>query len=122
MTSEMEAWLKLRAVVFIAAGAFAALAVNLLQAHAAEQATLRNGFAMRCDHHAQVDGRMRLYLSAGEDNYIEFAPSEIATFEVIPDPPAPVEPCTSSHTQRASKIDTSRYARNARARRNGTQS
>ncbi len=31
--------------------------------------------SLRCDHHAQVDGRMRLYLSAGEDNYIEFAPS-----------------------------------------------
>ena len=24
---------------------------------------------------------MRLYLSAGEDNYIEFAPDEIAAFE-----------------------------------------
>ena len=26
-----------------------------------------------CDHHAQVEGRVRLYLSAGEDSYIEFA-------------------------------------------------
>ena len=40
-------------------------------AHAAERATLSNGFEMRCDHHAQVAGHVRLYLSAGENNYIE---------------------------------------------------
>ncbi len=27
---------------------------------------------------AQVDGRVRLYLSAGENNYIELRPEEIA--------------------------------------------
>ena len=52
--------------------------------------TLSNGFVEPCDHHALVDGRMRLYLSAGEDNYIEFAPEEIATFEQVPDPPVAV--------------------------------
>ena len=46
---------------------------------------------MRCDHHAQVDGRVRLYLSAGEDNYIEFAPEEIARVEEVADPPAAVD-------------------------------
>jgi Transglycosylase SLT domain len=58
--------------------------------HAAELATLTNGFVQRCDHHAQVEGRMRLYLSPSEDNYIEFSPAEVATFETVPDPPAPV--------------------------------
>ncbi len=58
-------------------------------ARASELATLRNGFAMRCDHHAQVDGHMRLYLSAGEDNYIEFVPQEVSAFEPAVDPPPP---------------------------------
>ena len=62
------------------------------QARAAERVTLRNGFAMRCDHHAQVEGRVRLYLSPGEDNYIEFAPEQIAAVEFVPDPPAPAAP------------------------------
>jgi len=26
-------------------------------AHAAERITLRNGFEMRCDHHADIEGR-----------------------------------------------------------------
>jgi hypothetical protein len=39
-------------------------------AHAAERVTLSNGFVERCDHHALVDGHMRLYLSTGEDNYL----------------------------------------------------
>jgi soluble lytic murein transglycosylase-like protein len=49
--------------------------------------TLRNGFEMRCDHHAESQGRVRLYLSAGGDNYIEFAPREIAGIEWVADPP-----------------------------------
>ena len=57
---------------------------------AAERITLNNGFVMKCDHYARVDGRVRLYLSAGEDNYIEFAPDQISTVETLPDPPAPV--------------------------------
>lgn len=61
---------------------------------AAEQITLRNGFAMRCDHHAEVDGRVRLYLSAGEDSYIERAPQDIASVEKIPVPP--VDPAPKS--------------------------
>ncbi len=60
-----------------------------MAAHAGELVTLRNGFVQRCDHHAQVEGRVRLYLSAGEDNYIEFAPEEISKVDFIADPPAP---------------------------------
>jgi soluble lytic murein transglycosylase-like protein len=53
---------------------------------AAERATLANGFALDCHHHAVVDGRMRLYTNADESNYIEFAPAEVAAFETVPDP------------------------------------
>jgi soluble lytic murein transglycosylase-like protein len=60
-------------------------------ARAAERITLQNGFEIRCDHHAQVEERTRLYLGAGEDNYIEFVPQEIAAFETVPDLPAPPE-------------------------------
>jgi soluble lytic murein transglycosylase-like protein len=74
--------------ILIAAIVFIALAPS---ARAAERVTLRNGFSMRCDHHAQVDDRVRLYLSAGEDNYIEFAPDQIAGVEHVPDPP-PAQP------------------------------
>jgi soluble lytic murein transglycosylase-like protein len=54
---------------------------------------------MTCDHHAVVEGRTRLFLAPGEDNYIEFLPEEIALFEKVPDPPAPppsAEPAAAS--------------------------
>jgi hypothetical protein len=63
---------------------------------AAERITLRNGFEMRCDHHAEVEGRVRLYLSAGEDNYSEFRPEEIAEIEKLPDPPPAPKSATSN--------------------------
>jgi hypothetical protein len=70
-------------------------------ARAAERVTLCNGFVEQCDHHALVDGRMRLYLSTGEDSYIEFDPAEIVTFETIPDPPTPTlpDPLAKPHAQ-----------------------
>ena len=57
-------------------------------ARAGELVTLRNGYELRCDHHAQVEGRVRFYLSASEDNYIEFAPREVGEVEKIADLPA----------------------------------
>ncbi len=54
-------------------------------AHAGERALLRNGFAMPCDHHAAMDGKMRLYLSAGESNYIELPPEDVTGFEPVAD-------------------------------------
>ena len=71
--------------LLLVAGALAALAST---AHAAERVTLSNGFEMRCDHHAQAGAHVRLYLSAGENNYVEMRPEEITDFEQIPDPPA----------------------------------
>jgi len=76
-------------VAAVVLGALAALPHTV---RAAERVTLSNGFVEQCDHHALVDGRMRLFLSTGEDSYIEFDPAEIVTFESIPDPPAPATP------------------------------
>lgn len=77
-----------------AAGALAALAPL---AHAAERITLSNGFAMQCNHHAQVADHVRLYLGEGEENYIELRPEEVASVERIPDPPQnPPSPASSS--------------------------
>ncbi|MGD0628471.1 MAG: lytic transglycosylase domain-containing protein [Terracidiphilus sp.] len=55
-------------------------------AQAGELVTLRNGYEMRCDHHAEVEGRVRLYLSAGQDNFIEFVPQQISDVQFVPDP------------------------------------
>lgn len=54
-------------------------------AYGAERVTLSNGFAMDCNHHAQVEGRMRLYLSAGESSYIEMRLDEVMGIEQVPD-------------------------------------
>jgi soluble lytic murein transglycosylase-like protein len=62
------------------------LATLVPAVHAAERVALRNGFEMQCDHHAEADDRVRLYLSQGEDNYIEIASREIVTVERVPDP------------------------------------
>lgn len=86
----MEFRFRMSKRIYIPAILLAALAALPPLARAGERVTLSNGFVEQCDHHAQVDGRVRLYLSAGEDNYIEFAPAEIASFEQIPDPPTPV--------------------------------
>lgn len=76
------------------AGLLAALAP---MAYAGERATLRNGFALACDHHAAVDGHLRLYLSTGEASYIELKPEEVAGFEALADVPAqPVGPTRSA--------------------------
>jgi hypothetical protein len=56
-------------------------------AWAGELVTLRNGFEMHCDHHAEIEGQVRLYPSTGEDNYIQFLPQEIAGVEYVADPP-----------------------------------
>jgi hypothetical protein len=89
----------------------AAAALMALQApavHPAERVTLRSGFPLSCDHHAQVEGRIRLYLSRDEDNYMEFAPEEVLGYETVPDPPAvPAIPKASpdpSTKQNAAKV------------------
>jgi soluble lytic murein transglycosylase-like protein len=84
-------WMQLSTRKAVLVSVLAAVAGLAPAARAGERVTLRNGFVQRCDHHAAVEGRMRLYLSAGEDNYIELAPEEIASVELtadLPDPPA----------------------------------
>ena len=78
----------MRSRFFITLAALGALATT---AWAGEVVTLRNGFAMHCDHHAGVEGHVRLYLGAGEDNYIEFAPQDISGVDQVADaPPAAI--------------------------------
>lgn len=75
--------------------AAAVLAAASATAGAAERIALRNGFDLRCDHHALVDNRVRLYLTAGDNNYVELAPGDIAGVETVPDlqpPPASAAP------------------------------
>jgi soluble lytic murein transglycosylase-like protein len=89
------------------AGAIAALwaaASFAACAYGAEQATLANGFAIRCDHHALIDGRMRLYMSATQDSYIEFAPAEITAFDVVPDLPATAERSSTTASDASAKL------------------
>jgi soluble lytic murein transglycosylase-like protein len=74
----------------VLAAVIAGLITLTPELRASEQITLNNGFVMRCDHHAEVEGHVRLYLSAGEDNFIEIVPEQIVAVEALPDPPAPI--------------------------------
>jgi len=77
--------LQMRRDLLITIALLAALAPS---SRAAESITLRNGFALRCDHHAQVEGHVRLFLSPGEGSYIEFPPEEVTAVDLLPDPPS----------------------------------
>jgi len=83
----LEHFQSMRGFLFITTGIMVACAAMAPFARAAERVTLRNGFEIRCDHHAEVEGRTRLYLSAGEDSYIEFRTEEVLAVETLPDPP-----------------------------------
>jgi Transglycosylase SLT domain len=88
----LESSLHIRVTLVLVAAALAAVAASAV---AAERVSLSNGFEMRCDHHAQVESRVRLYLSKGEDNYIELRPEEIVGVEQVPDPPPQSAPSES---------------------------
>jgi hypothetical protein len=89
--------LRRRIQIAIAVGALAACAT----AFGAERITLSNGFTMDCNHHVTVDGHVRLYLNAGEDNYIEVRTEEIAGVESVPDPPGETITAPSGNTSEA---------------------
>ena len=74
----------MRISLFMAAAVLGSLGCS---AWAGELVTLRNGFEMHCDHHAEIEGQVRLYPSTGEENYIQFLPQEIAGVEYVADPP-----------------------------------
>jgi hypothetical protein len=65
-----------------------ALLVSVPALHAAEAVTLRNGFNLLCDHRQEADGRVRLFTGQGSDNFIEVDAAEIASVDIVPDPPA----------------------------------
>lgn len=70
----------------IAACILAAAAWLMPLGRSAELITLRNGFQMQCDRHAATGGSVRIYLTAGNDNYIELPPSEITSVSQIAPP------------------------------------
>jgi Transglycosylase SLT domain len=63
-------------------------------AQAAERITLANGFDVVCDHHALVEGRVRVYPKAEAGDYFELSPGAISAVETVPDP----SPASSSDT------------------------
>ena len=67
--------------------------------HAAERITLANGFELNCDHHAMVDGRVRIYAQASSADYMELTADSIRAVETVPDPsPATVPPAELTAT------------------------
>jgi Transglycosylase SLT domain len=100
----LDSLLKKRRIWPIAAIAVAALAVLSPAARARELVTLSNGFVEPCDHHAVVDGHVRLFLGSGDSNYIEFEPAEITAFEPIPDSTAPVPAAPANNLQIQPKL------------------
>jgi Transglycosylase SLT domain len=56
--------------------------------HAAEEVTLRTGYNLRCDHREQDGDKVRLYTTQGSSNFVEVDAADIASIEVVPDPPA----------------------------------
>ncbi len=60
-----------------------------LPARCAERITLKNGFTIDCDHHANVKDKLRLYLNKTEDSFIELPGDDLVASEVLPDLPPP---------------------------------
>jgi soluble lytic murein transglycosylase-like protein len=90
----------MRGRLMVAAVALAAMAPAV---YAAELVTLSNGYAMRCDHHAQVEGHVRLYLNASEDSYLEVAARDVVGYEKASDP-APPQAATQPVSKSSSKL------------------
>jgi hypothetical protein len=75
-----------------AAGAMTLAAIAMAcagTARAAERLTLSNGFDLLCDHHAVVEGRVRVFLKAAAPDYVELKPEEITGVEAVADPVEP---------------------------------
>ena len=68
--------------------ALAAITLLPAAARAAESVQLANGFTMRCDHHAMVDGHLRLYPHADGSEFLDLAPSMVLGFHELPAPVA----------------------------------
>ena len=58
--------------------------VPLVAAHAAERVTLRNGFALMCDHREALDAEhVRLYMHADASSYMDVELANIAAAEAV---------------------------------------
>ena len=55
--------------------------------HAAEEVTLTNGFNLLCDHREETGDKVRLFTSQGSGNFVEVDAAEIASVDMVPDPP-----------------------------------
>lgn len=84
--------------VRVAAGTFFCAAFLLLAsiANAGELATLRNGFAIRHDHHLVIGDTTRLYLSTDDSSFTDVPTIEITGFEKDLTLPVPAESAASS--------------------------
>jgi soluble lytic murein transglycosylase-like protein len=65
---------------------------------AAERLTLANGFDVVCDHHALVEGRVRVYPKADAQDYFELSSGSVLTIETVPDLPTAVKAAAASST------------------------
>jgi len=68
---------------FALLGALAGLMGSVAVAHATERVTLRNGSALICDHQKNLDGQVRLYLTASGENYLDVAAADIVAVEIV---------------------------------------
>ncbi len=68
--------------------ALAAILLLSAAARAAESVQLANGFTMAIDHHAMVDGHLRLYPHADGSEFLDLAPSMVLGFQELPAPVA----------------------------------
>lgn len=77
----------MKRIVKISVGTSLLLLATLLAgsntARAAERVTLRNGSALLCDHQKNLDGQVRLYLTAAEEDYLDVAATDIVAVEPV---------------------------------------
>ena len=88
----MVEWMGMRPVFAkIAMPALAILCGGSMAAHAAEYVTLKNGQSVICDRRVVNGDKVRLYLDASGNNYLEVPASDIASAEIVdlPRPPQP---------------------------------
>jgi soluble lytic murein transglycosylase-like protein len=86
---------RIAAVAAIASAAVFAAFGLAPAAQAAERLTLANGFDVVCDHHALVEGRIRVYLKPAVADYFELNPQAISAVETVPDPQPEIKPETA---------------------------
>jgi soluble lytic murein transglycosylase-like protein len=61
-------------------------------AFAADRVTLTNGFDLVCDHRVDDGARVRLYMDAGQQNFVEVDAAEIVSDEHVDLPRKPISP------------------------------